>query len=170
VRPFTKSSPRAHEIHRAQALVEFAFVLPIMLILTLGLFDLGRAFVLGISVQEGTRQAARLAAGASYDSTITDAAILGRLIASSSPALVGCPATLDLNQTCGGGNWRFTIEVANGAYPTIAAARTANALSGANVRVTAAGSVALLPGFQTGAFGLTLPQIGVQGQAAMVVL
>ena len=62
------------------------------------------------------------------------------------------------------------MDVANGAYPTLAAARTANVLAGADVRVTALGSVALLPGFQTGAFGLTLPNIGVQGQAAMVVL
>ena len=168
MRAFTKSSPHARGTHRAQALVEFAFVLPIMLILTLGLFDLGRAFVLGISVQEGARQAARLAAAAGYETTITDAAVLGRLIASSSPALVGCPPTPGVDQTCGGGTWRFTVDV--GGYQTIAAARNANALSGANVRVTAAGSVALLPGFQTGAFGLTLPQIGVQGQAAMVVL
>jgi Flp pilus assembly protein TadG len=150
-------------------MVEFAFVLPIVLVLTLGLFDLGRAFVMGIAVQEGARQAARLAAAASYDSTIDDAAVLGRLVASSNPALVGCSAAANMTQTCGGGTWRFTVEV-NGASSTLAAARAANTLAGADVRVTAAGAVALLPGFQTGAFGLTLPQIAVQGQAAMVVL
>jgi Flp pilus assembly protein TadG len=174
VRAFPKSSPHIGELHRGQALVEFAFILPIVLILTLGLIDLGRAFVFGISVQEGARQAARLAASANYDATVDDSAITGRLIASSSPALVGCPLTPNTTVTCNGGTWRYSIDINNGTYTSISTARTAltpsNAFSGASVRVTATGSIALLPGFQTGAFGLSLPQIGVQGQAAMVVL
>jgi hypothetical protein len=36
--------------------------------------------------------------------------------------------------------------------------------------VTARGSVALLEGFQTGIAGMSLGQIGVQGDAVMVVL
>ena len=41
---------------------------------------------------------------------------------------------------------------------------------GIQVTVKAAGPVALLPGVSTGAFGLTLPNINVQGQSTMVVL
>jgi Flp pilus assembly protein TadG len=170
VRAFTKHLPDTRDPHRGQALVEFAFILPILLILTLGLIDLGRAFVFGVSVQEGARQAARLAASANFDPSVDDTAVIGRLLASSSPALVGCALTPNVTQSCNGGTWRFSIDINNGAYTSIPLARNANALAGAKVRVTAAGSVALLPGFQTGAFGLSLPQISVQGQAAMVVL
>jgi Flp pilus assembly protein TadG len=159
------------KIHRAQALVEFAFIVPVMLLMTLGLIDLGRAFVFGVAVQEGTRQAARMAATANYDSTLTDAAALGRLVAASSPALVGCAAQT-ASQTCNGGNWTFTVSVVSGgtSYSSIASARAANALPGSQVSVTASGAVALLPGVSTGIFGLTLPQIAVQGQSAMVIL
>jgi len=155
----------------AQALVEFAFVLPIMLVLTLGLIDLGRAFVFGVSVQEGARQATRIAATAGADTTLTDAAVLGRLISASSPALTGCAAVTAV-QTCNGGSWtlRLTVQSSGSTYSSLAAARAADALPGSRVTVTAAGAVGLLAGVQTGLFGLRLPEIGVQGQAAMVVL
>lgn len=142
-----------------------------MLVLVLGMIDLGRAFVFGVSTQEGSRQAARLAATASYDPTLDDTAVLNRLIAASNPSLLSCtPVTTQ--QSCGGGSWRFTLSVNSGgtSYSSIAAARAANALPGAKVTVTAAGSVALFPGFQTSLFGLSLGQIGVQGQTAMVIL
>jgi Flp pilus assembly protein TadG len=153
-------------------MVEFAIVLPVLLVLTLGLIDLGRAFVYGISVQEGTRQAARLAASANYDSQVENPAVLGRLVAASLTALTVCSATLTANQACNGGHWTFSVTIVNNGttYPTFAAARTANALAGASVTATAIGSVALLPGFEAGSFGLRLPHITVQGQAAMVVL
>ncbi len=142
-----------------------------MLLMTLGVIDLGRAFVFGVAVQEGSRQAARIAANASQDTTLTDAAVLGRLIAASNPALVGCASSTSA-QSCNGGTWTFAISVLSGGntYSSIAAARTASALPGAQVTVTATGAVALLPGVSTGTFGLTLPQISVQGQSAMVVL
>ena len=142
-----------------------------MLLMTLGLIDLGRAFAFGVAVQEGSRQATRVAANAATDSTLTDAVVLGRLVAASNPALTGCAAQTAA-QSCNGGNWTFTISVlsAGTTYSSIAAARTANALPGAQITVTAAGSVALLPGVSTGIFGLTTPQINVQGQSAMVIL
>lgn len=151
--------------------MEFAIILPVMLLMTLGLIDLGRAFVFGVAVQEGTRQAARIAATASYDSSVTDSAVLGRLVGASNPALNGC-ASLTTLQSCNGGNWTFTVNVSSGgsSYPSIAAARTAHALPGSQVTITAAGSVALLPGLNTGIFGLSLPQINVQGRSAMVIL
>jgi Flp pilus assembly protein TadG len=151
--------------------VEFAVVLPVTLFLMLGMFELGRALVFGVSVQDGAREAARLAAKASYDSNVTDSAVLGRLIAASNPALVGCASSTS-SQTCGGGTWTMSTSIVNGAstYSTIAAARSAGALAGSKITVTAVGSVALIPGVNTGLPGYTLPNITVQGQAVMVIL
>ncbi len=150
--------------------MEFALIVPVMLLLTLGLIDMGRAFIFGVSVQEGARQAARVAANASYDSTITDAVVIGRLVAASNPAL--CQGQTSLTQSCSGANWTITVSVANGSstYSSIAAAKAASALAGSTITVTAAGSVALLPGVSTGMYGMALPQISVQGQSAMVIL
>lgn len=156
---------------QAQALIEFGLILPIMLVLLLGMVDLGRAFVFGVSTQEGSRQAARLAATANYDPTIDDTAVLNRLIGASNPSLTGCSATTT-QQSCAGGTWTFGVAVNAGGttYSSLAAARAASALPGSQVVVTGSGSVALFPGFQTGLFGLSLGQIGVQGQTAMVIL
>ena len=148
-----------------------------MLLMTLGLVDLGRAFVFGVAVQEGTRQAARLAGSISVNAidnglTLTNADVLGRLVAGSNPALVGCLAQTG-TQTCNGGSWTLTVSVlgpSGGTYTSIEAASAANDLNGGKVTVTAAGSVALLPGVSTGNYGLQLPQIQVHGQSAMVVL
>jgi Flp pilus assembly protein TadG len=173
VAALTKSSLHAKNRNEAaQAVVEFAVLLPAMLLLLLGLIDLGRAFVFGVAVQEGARQAARLAASANYDVNVDDSAVLGRLVAASAPALAGCPASTTANQACNGGTWSFSLSIENGgfSYATLAAARTAGALPGAKVTATARGSVGLLPGVNTGAFGMTMPQLGVRGQAAMVVL
>jgi Flp pilus assembly protein TadG len=172
VRSFPKSSPCRRDVHHAQALIEFALVLPVMLVLTLGLIELGRAFVFGISVQEGARQAARLAASANYDMNVDNSAVLGRLVAASTPALSGCAATVTPNQVCNGGSWTLSVSIVKNAtsYSTFAQARTANALAGAQITTTAIGSVALLPGFEAGAFGLRLPQITVHGESSMVVL
>jgi Flp pilus assembly protein TadG len=142
-----------------------------MLLMLLGMIDLGRAFVYGVAAQEGARQAARLAATANYDTSIDDAAVLGRLIAASNPALTGCTA-VTTSQACGSGTWTLSTRVTQGSttYSTIANARAANALAGATVTITTIGSVALFPGLQTGASGLTLGLIAVQGKAAMVIL
>ncbi len=182
---FTKSSRRRPNVHQAQALVEFAIVLPVMLILTLGLIDLGRAFVFGVSVQEGSRQAARLGATASdytvpADLASLDNAILGRLIASSSPALSGCAPAAAPPQDCNGLHLEEQVKYGNSTYASLYEARMAmtvqdwtaaiHSAGGIQVTVKAAGPVALLPGVSTGAFGLTLPNINVQGQSTMVVL
>jgi Flp pilus assembly protein TadG len=156
----------------AQAFVEFALILPVMLIMTVGAFELGRAFVLGVAVQEGARASARLAATAFYDPSVDDAAVVGRLIAASHPALVGC-SSVTISQSCNAARWTLStsiVSTSGTAYPTIAAARAANALPGAQVTITARGRVALMPGLETGAMGITFPQISVQGQSAMVIL
>src|SRR5205085_7990331 len=95
----------------AQSLVEFALILPVTLVLMLGLLDLGRAFVFGVAVQEGARQATRLAASANYDVNVDENAVLGRLVAASAPALTGCLPTQIVNQTCNGGAWTFTLTL-----------------------------------------------------------
>ena len=52
-----KTEPRSH----GQALVEFALVLPIFLVLILGVFDFGRLIFLHTSMTNGAREGARLA-------------------------------------------------------------------------------------------------------------
>ena len=162
--------------------MEFAIVLPVMLLMTLGLIDLGRAFVFGVAVQEGTRQAARLASNAADDVSngqpnVTDQAVLGRLIASSNPALTGCTPAAAPPQTCNGFTLSMQVVVNGATYTSLALARAdthwataRSSTGGVQVTLTAAGPVALLPGVSTGIFGLTLPQINVQGQSAMVLL
>ena len=173
----TRPSRRRGHGQQAQALVEFALILPVMLLMTLGLIDIGRAFVFGVAVQEGTRQAARLAVNANNDSTVTDQSILGRLIASSSPTLDGCTPQTSPPQTCHGITLSMQVVVNGTTYTTLSAAKAdthwASAVTssgGVQVTVTAAGPVALLPGVSTGNFGLVLPNINIQGQSAMVVL
>ena len=144
---------------RAQALVELALILPVLLIMLLGMIDLGRAFVFGVAVQNGAREAARVGANAGLDSSITDAVIAQRLIDASSPALDGCAPQTGSQPTSGCPSWSFTISPA-------AAARS----SGTMLTVTASGQVSLLAGFLTGAMGLSLSPIRVQGQAVMEIL
>ena len=165
-------SSRAH----GQALVEFAFILPVFLILVLGMIEIGRAFVFGVAVQDAARQAARLAANARLNASVTDAAIMQRVIDASSPAMLGCsaPASPPADLTCGGGTWTLTLTVTpNGSstsYPSLAAVPGSAQLNGGTVEVRAVGSVSLLAGFATGWAGLSLYQIHVQGDAVMVVL
>ena len=150
-----------------------------MLLLTLGMIDLGRAFVFGVAVQEGARQAARLAASANYDTNVTQSAVVGRVVDSSNPAMVGCLRQTG-TQSCNAGSWNVTLSVvgASGStYASLDSARSANDLQctgsctdPAEVTITVAGSVALFPGVSTGNYGLVLPTINVQGSSAMAIL
>jgi Flp pilus assembly protein TadG len=157
---------------RAQALVEFALVVPVMLVFLLGTIDLGRGLVFGVAVQHGAREAARVGAGAALDSTVTDTVIVERLIAASAPALVGCLAVLNTQQTCGGGRWvcsvKLTFSSGTRTYASLAEARdgASEQLSGARLEVTIRGSVSLLADL----LPLGLGQISVQGQSVMVVM
>lgn len=142
---------------RAQALVELAVILPVLLIIVLGTIDLGRAFMFGVTVQDATREAARLGAKAALDSSVTDTVILQRLIDASGTVLSGCTA-VTTTQTCGGSTWTLSV-----AYHT-------SKTSGQLVEVKAVGSVSLLAGFRTGAFNLGLSSITVQGDSWMPLL
>lgn len=58
-RPFVNSSPRARS--RGQSLVEVAITLPVVLLLALGVIDLGRSFYYREAVTNSDRQALRMA-------------------------------------------------------------------------------------------------------------
>lgn len=66
------SRPRWHSSDRGQALVEFALILPILLILILGLIDVGRAVGAYNSVSNAARSGARVAIVNQNVSVITD--------------------------------------------------------------------------------------------------
>jgi Flp pilus assembly protein TadG len=158
----------------AQALIEFMLILPVVLIILLGGIDTGRALVYGVAVQDGARDAARLAATAAVDHSVTDTVVLTRLIAASSPALDACkpisPAVLatGAQPVC---PWTFTISVVTPTpttYSGIATAVVDPAFAGSQMTVAASGSVSMLSGFRT-AWGLQLFPITAQGKAVMVV-
>jgi Flp pilus assembly protein TadG len=164
-----------------QAIVEMAFIMPVMLIIVLGSIEVGRAFVFGVAVQDAARQATRLAANARVDPGVTDTGIVQRAIDAAGPAMVGCSLPASVTSTpvsfsCGGGSWTITTAVTpNGSassynsFGNIPSASLGQ-LNGGTVEVKVAGSVSLLAGLATGWNGLALYQIGVQGDAVMVVL
>src|SRR5436309_15791170 len=100
------SRGRAH----AQALVELGLVLPVILLMLLGMFDMGRGLVFGVAVQYAVGQAAHLGAMqlANPSLGITNAKIFQRLIDASAPALAGCTAGSGSSMSCtdrAGGTW-----------------------------------------------------------------
>jgi Flp pilus assembly protein TadG len=145
----------------AQALVELGLILPVLLLILLGMFDLGRGLVFGVAVQYGAGEAARLGAMqyANPALGVTSAKIYQRLIDASAPALVGCTAGSGSSMTCtdaAGRSWTLSITYS----PSQA--------SGNSIEVKAVGSVGLYSGFATPFGGLG--SITVQGDAVSVVL
>lgn len=161
--------------------MEFALILPVFLLILLGSIELGRAFVFGVAVQNGAREAARLAANARVDPAISDQLILQRFMDASSPAMLGCSplgavTSTPLTVKCGGGTWTFSMSVtpsgsstSSSSFSSLSSAG-ASALNGGTAEVKVVGSVALLAGVGTGALGMSLPNVTVQGDALMVVL
>jgi Flp pilus assembly protein TadG len=149
-------------------------ILPVLMLLVLGMIDLGRAFTFGVSTTQGARESARYASRLSVNSNVSDTTVVQRLIDASSPALQGCLPIIGTQQTCGGGTWTFTVSAtppgSTTAYSSIALAQANSIsnllLSGGRITVTANGSVALLGGYCLGQ-SLCLPSIGVQGQGSM---
>ena len=133
-----------------------------MLILLLGLVDLGRAFAMAVAVQGAVGSAAHLGALqlTSNGSNVTDQVILQRLVDSSQPFLNGCTPSGANPMTCTSGYGSWTLSV------TYSPAR----VSGNSIEVKAVGRVALFVGFATGVFNLSLSQITVQGDAQSVLL
>jgi Flp pilus assembly protein TadG len=143
---------------RAQALVEFAFVVPVLLVLTLGMIDLGRAFVFGVAVQNGAREATRVAATAGLDPNLATPVILQRLIDASAPAIS--------STTCAAG----AADLTGANCPWHASISTITRGSPVTVTVRTNRNISFVGGLLTGAFGLSLSPFQVQGSASMVVL
>lgn len=86
--------PRCSE-SRGQALVEFALVIPIVMLVMVGLFDLGRVVFVNNSLSDGARNGARHAAtdprGAAYCANVDEAvrsAIRGQPLSTYTVSLV----------------------------------------------------------------------------------
>lgn len=154
-------------------MIELALVLPVVLVLTLGVIDFGRAYVVGIGVQQGAREGARFASNVAWQSgLITDTAVIQRLVDASMPALQGCSTTgistgvgtsTVSNQSCGYGTWTFTVTCLRSSV-----ACTTKRVSGDQVTVKATGSVPLLIGYLAGAFGVG--SLSITGEATFPVL
>jgi len=160
------SPAAARRAQPAQSVVELALILPVFLIMLLGMFDIGRAFVFGVAVQNGAREAARLGSQAALVGANNDAAaqaqfetlVLQRLIHASAPALSGCQAVSGTQPSTGCPAWVLTVSPSG------------TKASGAAVTVTAVGRPSIFAGFMTGAMSLSLPQVTVHGQAIMEIL
>src|SRR6266545_4468406 len=158
------SPAAARRAQPAQSVVELALILPVFLIMLLGMFDIGRAFVFGVAVQNGAREAARLGSQAALVGANNDAAaqaqferlVLQRLI--HAPALSGCQAVSGTQPSTGCPAWVLTVSPSG------------TKASGAAVTVTAVGRPSIFAGFMTGAMSLSLPQVTVHGQAIMEIL
>jgi Flp pilus assembly protein TadG len=69
LRPSPTPHARARSSSRGQSLVEAAIALPVVLLLSLGIIDLGRAFYYREAVTNAVRQALRVAVGSSQQAT-----------------------------------------------------------------------------------------------------
>ena len=125
-------------------------MLPVLLVLLLGLFDVGRAFIFGVSARQAAREGARLAVHGGLDRiNVTNRVIIARAVDAAAPAMLGCPTPTDANTSGGtytcsadgyGGNWTITVT------PSFAvgdAVETRSAYSDQTVQVTVRGSVPL---------------------------
>jgi len=79
-RPFLRNSGAG------QSLVEFAFALPVLLLLLLGIIDLGRGFYIREQVSDSARAALRTALAASEQGTANAACGLGGKVTVTLPA------------------------------------------------------------------------------------
>lgn len=85
--PFRRGGSRS----RGQALVEFAFVLPIFLLLLMSLIDFGRVIYAQHTINQDAAEGARVGA-VSADSLATNADFTARYLAIRNAALVMAPA------------------------------------------------------------------------------
>jgi len=79
-----------------QALVEFAFVVPILLVLFLGIVDFGRAYYAGVVAEQAAREGARLGMGASPGTGIGVSEIQTQVRNALGYGCGGCPNWLGL--------------------------------------------------------------------------
>ena len=113
---------RGLRTHRGQSLVEFALVLPVLVLLLLGLFDLGRAVIGYTTVSNAARVGARVAiVNQSEDSTCPD-----RTVDPTAPLTFKCAAAA---QTSG-------LGIAPSSIPPLVVSGTACPEIGCDATVT----------------------------------
>ena len=121
---------------RAQSLVEFALIVPMLLILVFGIIDFGMGLRAYISVSSATREGARFATVGNAPGTFTSGGA-GECNGTTTTTTVGkvCGTISGLNLS---NVQNVQVQVCDTASPpNCTAATTANMLSGNSVRVTA---------------------------------
>src|SRR4029078_10630091 len=121
---------------RAQSLVEFALIVPMLLILVFGIIDFGMGLRAYISVASATREGARYASVGNPPATLTTG---------GSGQCNGTTVTTTVGKVCGTINGLNLVNVQNvkvevcdsAAPPVCVTAPTANMLPGKSVKVTA---------------------------------
>lgn len=153
---------RALPRRQAQSLVEFGLILPILLVILLGMVDFGRAYVFGVAVQQGAREAARAGITAFIlgNPSTTNQEMFQRIIDASRPAMIDCTAPAS------GGT--MTCTDGHGITWTVTITPSGTKSGGQQLNVNAVGQLPLFVGFLTGLAGITT--INLQGDASMVVL
>ncbi len=79
-------------IAKAQTMVEFALVFPIVLLITYGLMEFGRMFFIYISVTSAAREGARYAVGASFGAEQYDDCATIRKVVDDAAFLITVPS------------------------------------------------------------------------------
>jgi Flp pilus assembly protein TadG len=128
-------SLRRSDADRGQTLVEFALIIPIVLLIMLGLFDLGRVVFINNSLSDGARNGARHAAtrprDADYCARIDDA------VRSATRGQALTPYTVTFRTLDGADNTLATyVACQNGANGPDLAAMVADQQVGPGDRVT----------------------------------
>ena len=121
---------------RAQSLVEFALIVPMLLILVFGIIDFGMGLRAYISVTSATREGARFAIVGNAPGTFTSGGA-GECNGTTTTTTVGkvCGTISGLKLT---NVQNVQVQVCDTASPPVCTAATAtNMLSGKSVRVTA---------------------------------
>lgn len=95
---------------RGQAAVEFALILPFLLVMLVGIIEFGRAWNEHMVITDAAREAARK--GAIYDESVTAADI--ETVAKDAMAAAGInpnTATITLNNWDGDANTKLTVSI-----------------------------------------------------------
>jgi Flp pilus assembly protein TadG len=125
--------PRARERDEAQSLVEFALIVPMLLILIFGIIDFGMGLRAYISVAAATREGARYGSVGNPPGTFT---LPGGCDGTTTNTAVGrvCATISGLNLA---NVQKVKVESCTASPPLCSPATTSNMLPGRSVRVTA---------------------------------
>jgi Flp pilus assembly protein TadG len=151
-----RSAVRAGRDESAQSLVEIALVLPILLMLVIGVVDVGRVLAYKITTTSAAREAAFLGARDAQSATDGADGICQRARDAFGAPVVPSPCTTaPITVVCTRGG------VACGAAPAVPALYQTNGAGAADVSVTVTYQLQLLTGFLVGrAFAVNPVPIG----------